>query len=299
MKNFLLIAFLFLVTTVFAQKDPNVYDFFGGKRFGNEIVFYRLLFQIENGKVSGYAFTDEQGSKETKSVINGTFNAKNKTILFSETKKLVTKSRQAFNEFCYLSGIVSFDLNPRISKIKGSFVEKTINGETCNQGTIEIISIDSYKRLKNTIAQEEALLATTEAVVKDKPSTKKEIKTSVIPTFASDEKIIIKDDEEVTIFWNSDKFILDIWDDAKEDDDQVTVSFNDEVILDKHTLMNKKETLEFDLIDGENKIVFTADNTGFIANNTARVDLFDDNIKHQIITKLKLNKSVTVYLVRK
>lgn len=291
MKNKVFV-FLFLLNSVFmySQKDSNVYDFFGGKRIGNKTVFYRLLFQIDNGKVTGYAFTDEQGTQETKSLINGVFISKTKTIIFSETKKLLTKSRQTFNELCYLQGTVSFDLKPSISRIKGVFTEETINGKKCTQGKIEIISPDSYNKLKKTIALEEKLLT--------KPKKVTEIKET-LPTFTSDEKITIKGDEEVTIFWNSDKFVLDIWDDAKEDNDQITIEFNDEVILKKHTLMNKKESLTFDLIKGENKIIFTANNTGYLANNTARVDLFDDNIKHQIVTKLKLNKSVTVYLVRK
>lgn len=273
-----------------AQSPKKTYDFFGGKSAINDsIVFYRLLFQIDNGVISGYAFTDEQGTQETKSIINGTFNTKTNTIVFFETKKLFTKSRTTYNNMCFLNGIVSLDLNPKISKIKGTYIENTSDGKKCNQGKIEIISMHSYQNLINEIKKETKL--------------KKETKpTKVItntPTFQSDEKITIKDDEEITIFWNSDRFVLDIWDDAKEDEDQITVEFNEDVILKEHILLNKKETLEFELKKGENKLIFTANNTGFIANNTARVDLFDDEIKHQIVTKLKLNKSVTVYLVRK
>ncbi len=290
MKKTFLIFFILCISSTFAQKDPNVYDFFGGKTFGNQATFYRLLFQINNGKITGYAFTGDQRSYETKSIINGTFNPKTKTIVFSETKKLVTKSRKRLNEMCFLSGIISMKISPNISEIKGSFIEETLKGNKCSKGEINIISLDAFNNLQETIKLEKELLA------ENKPETKK---IEVLPTFNTDEKITIKDDEEITIFWNSDKFILDIWDDAIEDDDQITIQFNDEIILEDFILKNKKETLEFDLEkDIENKITFTATNTGFIANNTARVDLFDAAIKHQIITELKLNKSVTVYIVK-
>lgn len=292
MKKTFLIFLILCISNTFAQKDPNVYDFFGGKTFGNQATFYRLLFKINNGKISGYAFTGDQRSYETKSIINGTFNPKTKRIIFSETKKLVTKSRKRFDELCFLNAVISMEINPRISKIKGSFIEETLNGTKCSEGDINIISLDVFHKLQETIKVEKRLL------VENKP--KPEIKvTEVLPTFETDEKITIKDDEEITIFWSSDKFILDIWDDAKEDDDQITIQFNDEIILEDYILKNKKETLEFDLEKNlENKITFTATNTGFIANNTARVDLFDATIKHQIITELKLNKSVTVFLVK-
>jgi len=275
-------------STTFSQNKKITYDFFGGKIAKNETVFYRLLFQIDNGIVSGYAFTDEQGEHETKSIIQGTFNAKNNSIRFSETKKLMAKSRQKKNELCYLDGIVSLELNKNISKINGTFIEITMTGKKCQRGEIKTISLDSYFDLKKEIEKEK--------LVENKELEK--IDKLILPNFVSEEKITIKDDEEVTIFWNSDTFKLDIWDDAKEDNDRVTIRFNEEIILDNHILKNKKESIEYPLIEGENILVFTANNTGLIANNTARVDLFDNDLKHQIITQLKLNKSVTVYLVR-
>lgn len=292
-KTFFFIAILLAnFTSVISQSKNTTYDFFGGKIAKNKTVFYRLLFQIDNGEVSGYAFTDEQGTLETKSIIHGTFNAKNNQIIFSETNKLITKSKQSANERCYLSGTITIELNKNISKINGTFTEFTNSGQKCQNGKIKILSLDSSLKLKEKIEKEKLI------VKKIKVSKKIKANEPILPNFTSEEKITIKDDEEVSIFWNSDTFKLDIWDDAKEDNDKITVQFNDEVILDNHTLKNKKESIELTLNKGENKIIFTANNTGLIANNTARVDLFDDNMKHQIVTQLKLNKSVTVYLVR-
>lgn len=279
-----------------AQNQEHVYDFFGGKSFDNETIFYRLQFEIKQGKVSGYAYIDEQGVKETKSLINGFYNAKTNTLSFAETQKIITKSKKVTKDYCFLHGNLKIELKSKMSKINGDFIEATISGKECSRGKIELISPDPFGKFSEAIKiEQENQKDQTELIVEDKPET---IQPN-LPTFSSEEKMTIKDDEEVTIFWNSDQFIIDIWDDAKEDDDEITVVFNDEKILNKYILKNKKRSLTFNLSEGENKIVFTANSTGLIANNTARVDLFDDSIKHQIITKLKLNKSVSVYLKRK
>lgn len=292
MKNYIFILYLLLSTISFSQNNNRVYDFFGGKTSGNHTVFYRLLFEINNGKISGYAFTDEQGDEETKSIIEGVYNSKNNTIIFTETQKLLTKSRNGFENSCYLNGAITLKLSEKVSTIKGTFTELTPAGKKCLNGVISIISLDSYNRLKKKIAQEKLIAK------KIKKETPTKTNKSVLPSFNSNEKLTIKDDEEITIFWNSTTFKLDVWDDVKEDGDEITIELNDEIILKEFVLKNKKEQIELLLKKGKNKLVITANNTGLIANNTARVDLFDNKIKHQIITQLQLNKSVIVYLIR-
>lgn len=289
-KKLSFLILFFYLSISYSQSANRIYDFFGGKTYDNTTLFYRLLFEVNDGKISGYAFTDEQGKNESKSIIEGIFNANTSKIIFTETKKLLTKSKQRFNNQCYLQGTVTLKLTNKISEIKGIFIEQNKAGKKCRIGKIHIISLDSYKQLKQKIKTEKLL-----AKKENKP--KPELKTTA-PNFEIDKKLTIKDDEEVSIFWKSDTIKLDIWDDAKEDGDQITITFNDKEIIKKHTLKNKKKQIEISLKEGENKLVFTANNTGLIANNTARVDLFDKKIKHQIITQLQLNKSVTVYLIK-
>ena len=293
MKKIILFSILIFSLSSFSQKDPNVYDFFGGKSFGNETVFFRLVFQIEAENISGYMYTDEQGDGETKSVITGKINKKTNRIFFTETRKLLSKTNTGFNALCYVNGNITLDLSPKFSKLKGSYIEQTAAGKKCQNGTISLISPDAYFKLKK---QEEIA----KAIAKKNKVTKEKIVVQntkvVVPTFSSDKKTTIKDDEEVVIYWISDKIKLSIWDDQKEDGDEISIRFNDEEILDHYFLRNKKKEIELDLVDGENKLIFTADSTGFISNNTARVDLFDAELKHQIITQLQLNKSVTVII---
>ena len=288
MKKLLFTAFTLFFIFGFSQKDPNIYDFFGGKSFGNETVFFRLVFQIDHTSISGYMYTDEQGSGETKSIIKGHINPKTKRISFTETRKLLSKSNYGFDALCYMSGNIQLELNPQISKLKGAYFEQTADEKKCQNGVIDLISPDAYIKLKKQIEKEEVIID----IPKD-PIKKQNI---LIPLFDSDKKTTIKDDEEIVIYWTSDKINLSIWDDMKEDGDRITIEFNNEVVLDNFELKNKHEEIELELTKKENILVFTANNTGYLANNTARVDLFDAKIKHQIITELQLNKSVNVII---
>lgn len=291
MKKKFLFVFFILFIKVFSQKDSNIYDFFGGKSFDNKTVFFRLVFQINNNKVNGYMYTDEQGSSETKSLIEGTFNSKTKKIFFNETRKLLSKKKQNLNDLCYLKGTVSLDLKPKISKLKGVFLEQNNLSKICSNGKINLISADAFEKLEQQL--------NTKKSSKIKIITKKDTlktKTIVIPNFNSDKKTTIKDDDELVIYWKSNNLKIELWDAMKEDGDKISVTLNDDLILDNYELKNKHKKLEIELKKEENTLTFIANNTGYIANNTARVDLFDNQLKHQIITQLQLNKSVNVII---
>ncbi len=285
MKNILLLSvFLLINFSIYAQNEK-IYDFFGGKAFGNSTVFYRLVFQINSDNiVSGYSFTDERGPKETKAIIQGTYNPKTKLIHFKETKKLLTRNNNILKN-CYLNAKISLTIAKNNNKIKGSFFENTKSGNTCLYGTIALISPDDLSELKS------------EEITKI-DSLKISEKKILIPNFKTKKKTILKTDEKISIFWNSDTLILEVWDEKKEDDDQITIQLNNDVILKKYSLKNKKEILKIPLKEKENNITITANNTGYIGNNTARIDLIDNEITHEIISQLDVKKSVTIHIIK-
>ena len=285
-KAFLILC-VFISFLSYGQKDKNIYDFFGGKLSDKKTVFYRLVFQINGNQISGYSFTDEHGPKETKSIIQGIFNAKSNVIFFRESKKLTTRINDFYDEKCYLNGVLKLEINKGTSKIEGTFIEETPTGKKCNQGEIRLISPDKFIYPKEEISNK---------IIAKKDSIKK-VKV-ILPTFNSDKETTLKTDEELTIFWNSDTLKMLIWDDEKEDNDKITIELNDEVILDEYTLKNKEKTLEIDLDKAENKLIITANNTGLIGGNTARIDFLDDTIKHKIISQLEINKSVIINILK-
>jgi len=278
-KIFYLVFFIF--TSIFSQQKPITYDFFGGKSFDNNAVFFRLVFQINNKVVTGYMYTDERGNNETKSLFKGSIDIETNKITFSENRKLLTKSNNKQESACYLYGEISLNLTPKLSQLNGIFHEVSDAGLKCKNGKINLRSPDAYLKFKQ----------------QEKENTP--IPNNTASIFNSTKTTTIKDDEEIIVFWESEKIILSIWDDIKEDGDRITITFNGKTIVDDFELKNKKKLIEINIKKQENKLVFTATDTGLIADNTARVDMFDNELKHQIITKLQLNKSVTVLIKKK
>ncbi|HFS66890.1 MAG TPA: hypothetical protein ENK67_01610 [Flavobacteriia bacterium] len=286
-KKILFFGWLFCTFLTFGQQDNNVYDFFGGKLSVKKTVFYRLVFQINQNKVSGYSYMDEHGPKETKSVIQGTYNPKSKIIVFRESKKLTSRINDFYAEKCYLNGILKLEITNVDSKIEGTFVDKTPTGKLCNQGEIRLLSPDKYTYPKK---QE------TKVVVKKQEIPKQE--KVILPTFNSNKKTTLKTNEELTIFWNSDVLKLEIWDDEKEDNDKISIVLNDKDILKNYALKNKKKVVAINLDKKINTLKITALNSGLIGENTARIDFIDNKIIHQIVSELSVNKSVTINILK-
>ena len=284
--------FFFLLHNLYSQKDPNIYDFFGGKLSSKKPIFYRLVFQINNNKISGYSYTDEHGPKETKSVIQGNYNAKNHIIIFRESQKLTTKRNDFFNEKCYLNGILKLELNQNEPKIKGVFTEQTNTGKICNKGEIRLLSPDKYNFPKDTNTN-----ANTNKANVSVTKTKKKEKV-ILPTFNPDKKTTLKTDDELTIFWSSDNLELLIWDDEKEDQDRISITLNNDEILSNYTLKNKEKKITIPLKQKTNTLKITANNTGLIGGNTARIDFIDNKIIHKIISQLEVKKSVIINLIK-
>jgi hypothetical protein len=277
-KLFPVLVCFFALLKVNSQKDPNIYDFFGGKLSNsNKTVFYRLVFQINDSKIFGYSYTDEHGPKETKSIIQGDYDSKNKLITFKESQKLTTRQNDFYNEKCYLQGVLKLELNNSISKIEGTFIEKSKTNRICDKGKIRLISPDKY------------IYPEKEKTVKEKV---------ILPTFNSNKKTTLKTDDELTIFWNSDNLILEVWDDEKEDLDRISINLDDKIILENYTLINNKKNIQIPLKKTINTLKITAKNTGLIGGNTARIDFIDDKIRHKIISQLQLNKSVNINIIK-
>jgi hypothetical protein len=277
-KNLPFLACFFVLLKANSQNDHNIYDFFGGKLSNsNKTVFYRLVFQIHNSKIFGYSYTDEHGPKETKSIVQGDYNSKNKLITFKESQKLTTHQNDFYKEKCYLQGVLKLELNNSISKIEGTFIEKSKTNKICDKGKIKLISPDKYIYPKK------------EKTVKEKV---------ILPTFNSDKKTTLKTDDELTIFWNSDNLILEVWDDEKEDLDRISINLDDKIILENYTLINNKKNIQIPLKKNINTLKITAKNTDLIGGNTARIDFIDDKIRHKIISQLQLNKSVIINIIK-
>lgn len=268
MKRLFTLILLCLSISSFGQKDNNKYDFFGGKKYKNksgDISFFRIAFQIkDNDSIAGFMYTGNQLFNEKKSSIVGFLDKKTKYLYISETKK-----HQVSSGSCYIKGRLIVKLEPKENLLLGAFNEVTKSGNECTKGTFFLISPDSYIRLKRILDKYD--------------EEHREVN-----------RLTITERDKLTLKWKSDTIKLVIWDDQQEDDDRISILHNDDVILNNYGLKNKKKVIEVPFKGNECTIEFFANSTGLVLNNTASVDLYDDAIKHQIITELDLNKSVIV-----
>lgn len=110
--------------------------------------------------------------------------------------------------------------------------------------------------------------------------------------------IILKDGDDFTIKWESNKLILSLWDDNKEDGDKIQVKINNSIILDKFETKNNRKKIKSKLKNGENIIEIRAVNIGISPPNTSRIELVDNKKIYQIKTELKLKKSAIIKIIK-
>jgi predicted secreted protein len=109
---------------------------------------------------------------------------------------------------------------------------------------------------------------------------------------------ILKEGEDFTINWESNKVKLFIWDANMEDGDKITLTINGNIILDDFETTNKRKKIKYKLVEGENTIEIMATNLGTSPPNTSRIELVDSKTKYPIITQLKLGKTAIIKIIK-
>ena len=150
-----------------------------------------------------------------------------------------------------------------------------MNGEVCASGKI---IISEKAKLEKQIAKVQ--------------------KIQEIITKRSDNRLIVlKSGDEHTIDWTNNKFKMQMWDSAIEDNDRMTVIINGEKVLSNYSMKNKKKSITYKLMKGENTVQIIAENEGDIVNNTTRIELIDKDNKHAILSELQVGKKITLKLM--
>lgn len=94
----------------------------------------------------------------------------------------------------------------------------------------------------------------------------------------------------------SQEITLAIWDDAVEDGDSISLQINDEIFLPGIAVKKKPKFIQVNLYQGENKIIFIADNLGSISPNTSVLEIIDGKKRksYMIDTNLGQNNSIKI-----
>ena len=235
--------------------------------------------QEDNGIINGYSITNINTPDETKSEISGIYFNKNKSFQLQETQILHTKSEAALNTFCYLSMNLRFKNQIGIKQLNGTFTGNFLDGNECAKGKVLLIERTKLEKKIKKISK--------------RTHKKKHLDTSfVIKTK------ILKDDEDFTINWQSNKLKLFVWDANMEDGDKIQLTINGYIILDNFKTKNKRKKIKYKLVEGENIIEIKATNLGTSPPNTSRIELVDSKIKYPIITQLEMGEIAIIKVIK-
>jgi hypothetical protein len=109
-------------------------------------------------------------------------------------------------------------------------------------------------------------------------------------------KRLIEVQERITVIHK--RLTIQFWDEGQEDDDRITLIFNDKKILSDYTLKkNKKEERTVEVRPGRNSLILIAENLGKIPPNTAIVMVYDGDKKSRLELKSDLDKSGAVEFI--
>lgn len=291
-KNLLILLTLFMLNL--SAVSQNNYEFFGAiKLNGNDktLITYRLVFEENNGKIKGYSVTDLDGSHETKNLIEGTYDKKEKLFSFKEKDILYTKSKFDESSFCFVNFSGKVKLVENTSKVEGNFKGLYKNNTKCIDGTVTLIGSNKIYNLANKVNK------------KIQKSKKVDAKTKeqVNPIAILDSLKINKlsSNQNLNVFWNSKKFKMDIFDSEKEDGDIINVYHNNVLILSKYKVLKTKKSIDIVLSSSTNEFVIEALNDGLIAPNTAKIILYDDKRTIELLSKLNKNEKASITIIKK
>lgn len=291
MKNFFLLFFTFFLTNHLQSQEQ--YEYFGVIKLNgldNQIISYRLVFQELNGEIKGYSVTNLSGEHETKNLIEGTYSYITKKFTFKETNIVYTKSPVTKDAFCYINFSGEVKLQNENSKLEGNFQGLFNNKEKCINGTIVLIG--SGKIYKSLGKIDKKLQKTKKLTAAEKE------KYNPIVAMDSLKMSTLNKDENLSVFWKSSKFVLELYDQGKVDGDKVRILQNNKIILDNHQIAKQRKRIEIELKEGDNVFTILALNEGDIAPNTAVIELKDGEQNFVLFGNLKKGESNKITIIR-
>jgi hypothetical protein len=280
MRYIILLTLLFTNNFTYSQ---NTFSYLGTLILANNTpISFSLELQEDNGIVNGYSITNINTPDETKSEISGLYFKKEKSFQLQETQILQTKSEAALNTFCYINMNLSFKGKFGTKYLEGTFTGNFLDSIECASGKIVLMERTKLEKKINKIKKK----------VEKKYNEKYEDTTLVKTTQ------ILKDGDDFTINWQSNKLRLFIWDANMEDGDKITLTINGNIILDDFETTNDRKKIKYKLQNGENIIEIKATNLGTSPPNTSRIELVDSKTKYPIITQLELGKTAVIKIIK-
>jgi hypothetical protein len=280
MRNTLTLLCVILSTLAYSQ---NTFSYLGTLLLSNNApISFSMDLQEKNGIINGYSITNINTPDETTSEISGLYFKNDNSFQLQETQILSTQSEAALNTFCYINMTLSLKGKFGGKRLEGTFIGNFLDSTQCASG--KIVLVESTKLEKK--------------IKKIKKKIEKKIEKEKIDATQILQTQILKDSDDFTINWESNKLKLYIWDANQEDGDKIQLTINGNVILDDFETRTKRKKIKYRLLEGENTIEIKSTNSGVSPPNTSRIELVDSHTKYPIITQLELGKSVIIKVVK-
>ena len=268
------LTFMCIILSTYAYSQ-NTFSYLGTLILSNNTpIIFSLFLEEDHGIVNGYSITNINTPDETKSEISGLYFKSDNSFQLQEIQILQTSSEAPLNTFCYINMNLSFKGKFGAKRLEGEFTGHFLDSTACASG--KIILMEEKKIIKK-IEKANKNLAEKNQIQQTK---------------------ILKDRDNFTINWESNKVKIYIWDANQDDGDKITLKINEKIILHDFETKNKRKKLKYQLKDGENIIEITATNLGTSPPNTSRIELVDSKTKYPIITQLELGKSAIIKIVK-
>lgn len=283
------VLFLFIHHLVSAQLE---HEFIGAIKLNDStVISYLLNFKEENGNVTGYSITDLLGPDETKNIIEGKYDSSTKEFSFKENDIEYTKSEYLQQDFCYINFKGKLKVSNKSSFIKGNFMGFFDNDEACIDGEIHLIGSEQLYLKLNRLDEKVAKSKRIDSITKSK--------VSFVKMLDSIKTNSLKEGENTSVFWNSNKLTFEIWDAGKEDGDVISILVDGKNVLKNFTIAHDVKRVEIDLENRLTEIRIEAVNEGSIPPNTANIKLYDSNKEIDLFTDLHYQKFTTITVVKR
>lgn len=268
------------------------YEFLGTIILSNQTIYsYKLVFSETKGKLNGYSISDIGGKHETKTKVEGLYNPSTGKISFAEKKVVYTQYNKSMANMCYIS--VAGKIQKKHGKLHlmadytGTYEP---SGKVCDKGKIILVSLrDLYSELAKV------------KTVLEKKGGKDSSTRSLLQSLNMLEKVEeVKEvnHQSVEPFnWKSNQLILELWDEAVDDKDRVSITINDSVAYPNQLVTKSRQRIIIPLKPNtQNKLKVTAIDEGQYAPNTIKLMCVDKEKRYLLLSQLNLNESFVIML---
>ena len=289
-KQFILLLSLILSVTISAQED---YEYIGAIKLNDtSYISYKISFDESEGLLRGYSVTDIGGSHETMSHLSGYYDAEKDEIEFYESGILYTKSYITQNDFCYVHFKGKLKKLDNRQGIQGAFEGLYDNGESCINGTIQLIN---FKKALKRARRIDKKIDRTILISKEKRD-----KVNIVKELESASLNMLANGETLNVFTDLDEITLRLFDAGQEDGDRISLRMNDQLLLDNYTVSNTPREFKIPVEVPNTTLQLEAINSGSIGANTVKVELvLDDNTVIDALTNLNSGQTTSLILRRR